>query len=143
MPSPEHRASDAEREATADRLRAAAAEGRLDPDELEERLTTAYGARTVGELVPLTADLPAAPPAPVPRPGLRDSAAVRGRLATFLIANITCIAIWLATGADSSFWPGWVLLGTGIALVATVVRTVLGVDDDDDEHGRPRLDRPR
>jgi hypothetical protein len=142
MPTPEHRASDAEREATADRLRAAAAEGRLDPDELDERLSAAYTARTVGDLVPLTADLPEpAPPAP-PRPGLLDSPAVRGRLATFLIANITCIAIWLATGADSSFWPGWVLLGTGIALVATVVRTVLGVDDED-EDDRRRLDRPR
>jgi Domain of unknown function (DUF1707) len=137
MPTPEHRASDAEREAAADRLRAAAAEGRLDPDELEERLAAAYGARTIGQLVPLTADLPATPAPEPSRPGVLESPHVRRRLASFLTVNLACIAIWLATGADSSFWPGWVLLGTGIALVAALVRVVLGVDEDDaDEPGR-------
>ena len=49
MPEPAHRASDAEREAVAERLRRAAAEGRLDADELEERVGRAYGAQTVGD----------------------------------------------------------------------------------------------
>jgi hypothetical protein len=54
---PELRASDAERERTADVLRQAAAEGRLEVDELEERLHTAYAARTHKELERLTADV--------------------------------------------------------------------------------------
>ena len=34
----------------------------------------------------------------------------------FCVVNILMIVIWLATGGGY-FWPGWVLLGTGIALV--------------------------
>jgi Domain of unknown function (DUF1707)/Cell wall-active antibiotics response 4TMS YvqF len=59
------RASDAEREATVQRLRAAAEEGRLDVEELTGRLDGAYAARTRAELDALTEDLPAAG-APVP-----------------------------------------------------------------------------
>lgn len=61
------RASDQDRQRVADQLHAAAAEGRIDLDELGERLETLYAARTYGELVPLTRDLPAAAyTAPVP-----------------------------------------------------------------------------
>ncbi|WP_351232884.1 DUF1707 domain-containing protein [Streptomyces sp. NPDC002133] len=56
---PEMRASDAERERIAERLREAVAEGRLDMEEFEERLDSAYKARTHGELEPLVRDLPA------------------------------------------------------------------------------------
>ncbi|MET9292868.1 DUF1707 domain-containing protein [Streptomyces sp. NPDC003077] len=70
---PELRASDADRERVAETLRNAHAEGRLDFEEFEERLETAYKARTFGELRPLTADLPqghvGASPA-VHRPGV-------------------------------------------------------------------------
>jgi hypothetical protein len=52
------RASDADRERVAEQLRHATAEGRLDPDELEERLETAFAARTYGELDQLVVDLP-------------------------------------------------------------------------------------
>jgi Domain of unknown function (DUF1707) len=52
------RASDADRDAVAERLRAAAVEGRLEPDELEERLHRALRARTYGELDRLLGDLP-------------------------------------------------------------------------------------
>jgi hypothetical protein len=54
----EMRASDTDRERTADRLRTAAGHGRITLDELEERLEAAYAAKTYGELVPLTFDLP-------------------------------------------------------------------------------------
>ncbi|MFI7006813.1 DUF1707 domain-containing protein [Streptomyces sp. NPDC050145] len=57
---PELRASDADREKVAERLRDALAEGRLDMGEFEERLEATYAARTYGELAPLTRDLPAA-----------------------------------------------------------------------------------
>ena len=35
---------------------------------------------------------------------------------SFAVFNIAMIAIWWATGGGY-FWPGWILLGTGIALV--------------------------
>jgi hypothetical protein len=52
------RASDADREHVAERLREAAAEGRLLADELEDRLGAAFKARTYGELDRLVVDLP-------------------------------------------------------------------------------------
>ena len=64
--SPELRASDADRERVAQILHKAMGEGRLEVHELEERLKTLYAAKTIGELAPLTADLPvqsAHPPA--------------------------------------------------------------------------------
>ncbi|XHM95953.1 DUF1707 domain-containing protein [Peterkaempfera sp. SMS 1(5)a] len=64
----ELRASDADRERVADILRDAFADGRLDVDEHAERIEAAYAAKTLGELEPLTRDLPAhtAPHAPKP-----------------------------------------------------------------------------
>ena len=47
------RASDADRDAVAERLRRAAVEGRLQPEELEERLHAALRARTYGDRVPV------------------------------------------------------------------------------------------
>jgi hypothetical protein len=63
------RISDDDRNAVAEVLRRAAGEGRIDLGELDERLEAAYRAKTYGELVPITADLPVAPlPQPVPHP---------------------------------------------------------------------------
>jgi Domain of unknown function (DUF1707)/Cell wall-active antibiotics response 4TMS YvqF len=53
------RASDSEREDAVAHLREAAAEGRLDVEELVDRIDAAYAATTREELAPLTADLPA------------------------------------------------------------------------------------
>ena len=55
------RASDAERDVAIEQLRAAGADGRLTFEELADRIEAASDAVTRGELVPLTADLPAAP----------------------------------------------------------------------------------
>lgn len=52
------RASDVDRERVAQILHRALSEGRITMDELEERLTTVYAAKTLGELAPVTADLP-------------------------------------------------------------------------------------
>jgi hypothetical protein len=52
------RVSDADRHQVAEFLRQSAGEGRLDIEELEQRLEATYAAKTYGELVPLTADLP-------------------------------------------------------------------------------------
>lgn len=51
------RASDADREAVVAELQDAAADGRIDLDELGTRLEVALSARTLVELAPLTADL--------------------------------------------------------------------------------------
>ena len=66
------RIGDAERHQVAEILREAAGEGRLDLDELDQRLEAAYAAKTYADLVPLTADLPAHQPAAAPafRPGV-------------------------------------------------------------------------
>lgn len=52
------RASDADRDGVAERLREATVEGRLAAHELEERLGRVFAARTYGELEVTVADLP-------------------------------------------------------------------------------------
>lgn len=53
------RAGDADRETVAETLRAQHLAGRIDTDELQERVERCYAARTYGELDALLADLPA------------------------------------------------------------------------------------
>ena len=70
------RISDADRQRVAEVLREAAGDGRLDFDELDERLDATWSAKTYGDLVPITLDLPVQrlglepvpSAAPVPRP---------------------------------------------------------------------------
>ncbi|HZV74698.1 MAG TPA: DUF1707 domain-containing protein [Conexibacter sp.] len=120
--APALRASDAERERTAVILRDHAAAGRLTPEELDERLDAAYAARTVGELDALVHDLPADAAAPVARTPPRSAAreAARRRLlhaiGQAVLVSAAAIAIWLATGADGSFWPKWVVLVSAIRI---------------------------
>jgi Domain of unknown function (DUF1707)/Cell wall-active antibiotics response 4TMS YvqF len=52
------RVSDADREQAAEVLRAAAGQGRISMDELDERLELAYGAKTYADLAAVTRDLP-------------------------------------------------------------------------------------
>jgi hypothetical protein len=59
------RISDDDRHSVAEMLRQAAGEGRLDITELQERLEATYQAKTYGDLVPITADLPSGAPAQV------------------------------------------------------------------------------
>jgi hypothetical protein len=101
--TPDLRASDADRDAAAERLRAAALEGRLDSDELEARLSAAYGARWSSELERLTVDVtPPPPPAPAMAPVfIRPAARTNG----FAIASLVVGLLWM----------GW--LGSALALV--------------------------
>ena len=62
------RAADADRERVAEQLRQAHDDGRLTLAEFDERVAAAWAARTYGELVPVTADLP-----PVPTVGPRPA----------------------------------------------------------------------
>jgi fatty acid desaturase len=98
------RIGDVDRERVAERLRTAAGEGRLTPEELEERLEAALSARTQADLAPLTADLPAEQ-----RPRARRP---RGDLRVFAWIAILLVAIWAFTGAGY-FWPVWPILGWG------------------------------
>lgn len=69
------RISDADRHQVSELLRRAAGEGRLDMEELDERLEAAYRAKTYGDLVPLTSDLPFAAPGGPPVTGTRPQSA--------------------------------------------------------------------
>ncbi|HSV41556.1 MAG TPA: DUF1707 domain-containing protein [Nocardioidaceae bacterium] len=60
------RISDMERHQVAEVLRQAAGEGRIDLDELDERLEATFAAKTYADLVPITADLPAVGTKPLP-----------------------------------------------------------------------------
>ena len=64
MPEPHLRAADTDRAAVATVLGQHMSAGRLTVDEYDERLARTYAAKTYGELEELTADLPAAVPAP-------------------------------------------------------------------------------
>ncbi|HEX5996641.1 MAG TPA: DUF1707 domain-containing protein [Jiangellales bacterium] len=74
------RASDADRDRVAEVLRAAAADGRLSLDELDERLERLYAAKTYGELEPVVEDLPRLPD--IRRTGLSPAAAPNRDVAT-------------------------------------------------------------
>ena len=100
------RASDADREQVAERLRHAATEGRLHDDELEERLGAALSARTYGELAAVVVDLPA----PAPDQSRRSGVPVRWRPGIGLAVPAVVIlfaAIALAGGGHSHDGQGW------------------------------------
>ena len=122
MTTPDHdedreiRASDGERDHVVALLRDAAAEGRLDVDELEGRLERAHAARTRAELAVLTRDLPLPAPTsarPVRRSGQRGE--FRRHASVFVLVNVLLLTIWAASGGGY-FWPVWPLLGWGIGL---------------------------
>ena len=140
-PQDHHRASDADRQQVADRLREALDEGRLTLLEYDERLGSAYAALTYGELAAVTRDLPepagslapltgagsssspsssAVPPAPSqPRKHLIQQA--RGWLGAAVLTN----GIWLATTMPhpswDNYWPGVVMGIWGACIVGSAI----------------------
>jgi hypothetical protein len=103
------RAADADRDRVVERLRSAAAEGRLDADELEARLETALAAPTYAELDTVVADLPA-------QAASARRVRHRPQLGAFLATSALLVAIWALTGMDY-FWPVWPILGWGLFVV--------------------------
>ncbi len=101
---PNLRASDADREATADRLRQHHTDGRIDPEEFQERLDRCYAAKTVGELSELTRDLPADPARR--GSGARTSFGLLGglRMIPILPIIVAIVAIHLIVGVISGLW---------------------------------------
>ncbi len=105
------RASDAERELVAERLRQATAEGRLLAEELEERLSRALRARTYGELDALVADLPSRRIATRPRRQMSTlTGAAMVAMATVVAVAMLAVAALLITGLMAG-WALWVLAG--------------------------------
>ena len=124
MTEPELRIGDADRERTADRLRRAAGEGRLSPEELEERLEAAFAARIAADLAPLVADLPPERAPRAPRRGPARGRCGHGGLRPFVTTSILLIAIWALTGAGY-FWPVWPILGWGVFVLPSPLRGTL------------------
>jgi hypothetical protein len=117
------RASDAEREHVAERLRSAAAEGRLASEELEERLEVALSARTYRELDSVIRDLPHADGAFAPRRRSRGLAiagagagsalaVARARpiLAVAMIIPVLVVTLAILTGVVA-IWAIWWIVG--------------------------------
>ncbi|RKS74498.1 cell wall-active antibiotic response 4TMS protein YvqF [Actinomadura pelletieri DSM 43383] len=118
-PSGAHlRASDADRDQVADRLREALAEGRITPEEHAERIDAVYRAKTYAELAPVLSDLPSqeaprpvveplpADPVPAPPPAqspnlvaIFSGVARKGRWLVEPTTNVTCVF----GGADLDF----------------------------------------
>ncbi|MBE2320456.1 DUF1707 domain-containing protein [Solirubrobacter sp. CPCC 204708] len=114
-PTPELRASDAERERVVDFLRESALVGRIDHDELEERIGLAYAAVTRGDLERLLVDLPRGARPPAPRPRRAPAPAKRREpSAAMVLVGLSAIAI-----------PMIVLTGVVMAIVAVVALSVL------------------
>jgi hypothetical protein len=138
---PEHRAGDADRERVAALLREAHAEGRLDVDELSQRLDAAFRARTFGELAALHADLPPSAPPTRPRsrppgspPASRPSAGtpvarrdqgLRAAWAVWAVAVSVNVVVWALVSVSAAdlvyFWPMWVAGPWGAVLLALTV----------------------
>src|SRR3954465_9033041 len=112
---PPLRASDADRERVAARLREHYGDGRLNDDALSERVEAAYRASTTSELAKLTADLPAPPKPPRPRRRSGLETSVRIHFTVYILVNLLLIGIWAASGGGY-FWPIWPILGWGIGV---------------------------
>jgi hypothetical protein len=146
------RASDHDREVVHQILGEAYADGRLDREELDSRTEQCAAARTLGELPALISDLvpPVAGPsahrglarAPLSEIQARAERAYesdrRDALMGFLGPSLICVAIWLILGWGDLgfFWPGFVIAGTAVNLVRTLVKH----QDIVDEHVR-RLEK--
>jgi hypothetical protein len=119
------RAGDDDRQAVADRLKAALDEGRLDLGEYDDRLRRTYAAKTYGDLQELVTDLPGsipaqraqvephgAAPAPVP-PAPNWVGGYAGVVGV-------CVLIWAITSVSSGelqyFWPVWMLIPLVLAV---------------------------
>ncbi|MFB9311948.1 DUF1707 SHOCT-like domain-containing protein [Nocardioides plantarum] len=133
------RASDQDRDRITEVLSSAFADGRLGHDELEERMSAVAGARTLGELPPLVADLVPLKPTPARSPKslvgvspaelqrrAEDEWRERRRAAalSFLGSALVCWSVWIAVhvGTDGGDFP-WPLIVNAVTLL-NVVRVV-------------------
>ena len=142
------RASDADRDVVNDLLGTAYAEGRLTPEELDERSDRVVRSRTLGELPPIIEDL-VATTAITPRGGLRAEAEQRYRhqrtnaLWGFLTPSLICWAIWAATMFGGFPWPIFVTIASGakfVQLLTTPADSIASIERDLEKKERKRLE---
>lgn len=93
----------------AERLRAAAAEGRIGFDELEERLGATLASRTYAELETVVADLPSTRPERR-RGWIPASPAARVVVALAIVVPVVVAAVFVVTAFLAS-WMLWALAG--------------------------------
>jgi hypothetical protein len=120
------RASDHDRDIVLDVLGTAYGEGRLTPEELDERTDAVAAARLLGDLPALIADLvPRTSTVPVSHHHRAEAerryrAQRQQALMSFLVPTLICWAIWAATSAGFP-WPVFVMIGTGMHLTRLVI----------------------
>jgi DUF1707 SHOCT-like domain len=95
------RVSDADRERVAELLRDHAAAGRLDTQELEQRLERAYAARYGGDLQAVLAELP-----PTPAPRVR---APRPHVTAAPLLPLAIAALVALAAVTSTWWLLWLI----------------------------------
>jgi hypothetical protein len=114
------RASDQDRDAAASEIREHFAAGRLSDEELSDRLSAVYRAKTSDELKTLRSDLPVLPVTVRAEMAQRRGHLQRRMLQEAgggLIVFLICTVIWVAAGASGSFWPIWIALVALIPLL--------------------------
>jgi hypothetical protein len=132
------RVSDEQRDRAAQDIREHYAAGRLNDDELSERVQAAYSARTEQELRAALADLPKLPASPAQQKA--ELAARRSMLQRRMVqegggglgAFALCTVIWAVSGAHGQFWPAIVLVVTLLPLLRNGWR-LYGPDPDFDQ----------
>ena len=105
------RISDGDLHKVSEVLRDAAGEGRIDFDELEERLEATYAAKTYADLVPITADLPVkgveavspTPPASVNHPAPANVHAPRHNSSLAVMGGQRRKGVWEVGGTHTAF----------------------------------------
>ncbi len=115
---PPVRCSDDERDRCVRDLRWHYAAGRLDEDDLEDRIDRVTRAQTRAELRAACAGLPSRKPARAVRAVDRaERFVLKAHAVTFTTLNGGLVGVWAATGQDD-FWPGWVLAPTSALLAS-------------------------
>ncbi len=100
------RISDADRHQVAEVLRHAAGEGRIDFDELDQRLEQTYAAKTYADLVPITADLPGHQPVQRPAPVQQPQPAIPASTYSSSVAVMSenrRRGVWLVPAQHTAF----------------------------------------
>jgi hypothetical protein len=140
------RASDTDREAVVATLREAYMAGRLNLDEFDERMTSAYAAKTWGDLRELTLDLPVQPvlgtdlPDRQPSPSSSPVLASRppgaelelgqeprppvGPTRRSPVAILIPVAVWTLLVLHGSVGPGVVFLLIAVFALASIMASI-------------------
>jgi hypothetical protein len=132
------RVSDAERQAVQDRLQVAQSVGQLDLHEYDERVQSAWAARTRGELERVTADLPAPDTAAAPVAARRSArqvfsdtgGGVTMRVLTIIWLSVVAVnlIVWglVSFTAVDDVYPWWIWFAPSGAALAVLYAAGIG-----------------